>query len=293
MFTMQNSYKPILMICAVVLGVSTLTSVHAQSRTNRNGQLAWPRTFSGQPDFDFERQEVINERKALEDNGEEVLATPGSFDTLLRVPVVDPFNFNATGEKKKDDAEESSRITFTELNQTVENTLVENSEFSTQSAESEELDLDKFETFLADIMNQALKSSEPDPEQINVQALLSRIRIQTIATSPLKYAVINNQRYQEGQALVVAVPTMPSLTPVVAAMNENIPAENRVGKDAYKQYTDVRDSLIKGLKEKRGKEPRHHMIKLPVKIHVQRIERRQITVNILGEEHVIELKYAL
>ncbi|MFZ2620121.1 MAG: hypothetical protein WAX89_04540 [Alphaproteobacteria bacterium] len=257
---------------------STARSSAASSR------MEWPKTFTGQPDFDFVRDDVLKERQRKKENGEDVGGELPTWRDLLQVKRIDTFmpkliisstepllGYDATAE---DQPEEEP----TPANELPKVEAVA------------DLDLEEFKAQLQDALDTAIKKAKPHYEEVNVAAEVQRIQVSTISTSPLKYAMLNNKKYKEGEHLLLQVRTMPSLEEVTFAINQTMPDAASMNAESYAAYAKLRDNVLTDFTNKRQTSPDMFVTKHPLKVLVKRIASRSITYEVLGKEYDVNLK---
>ncbi len=253
-------------------------------------KLKWPRTFSGQPDFDFDRDEVVNERKEKKEENEEILAEPSTWDDVMIDKKIDPFLIG------KQDKENKNNVTITKM--AGGDTLASFADISFSGSElptlgvSATIDLSNFKNFLENIIDDALTNAQPNYTQVNVQSILDDIRVQSIVKSPNKYVMINGQKFVEKDILLIQIPLMPIPEEIVAEVDANMPDPVQIGKSAFKQYKDMRDSVVKEFNENRQNKPRQYRRNHPLMIKIESIKSRKVVIGLMNEHYDIELKYA-
>jgi hypothetical protein len=273
----------------LVLGAVLPLAAFAQSRP-----MEWPRTFSGQPDFDFERQEVLTERKRKAEEGENVAATPGTWEQVIKAPPPDPFSPRYPKQKKGKTvpgfaAENTGNDEDTPLLPQLQ--AFENQQLPQLDA-SRTVDLSEFKSFLERVIDEQVKNAAPRLEEVNVRAELDKIIVQTIATSPDRYVMINGRRYVVGDTLSLPIATVPPAEGIIAAVDSHLPAEETVGVETFSRYKTIRDEVVKEFTINRNANIKAYQTVHPLKILIKRIESRRLVVEILGQEHEISLRYA-
>lgn len=254
--------------------------------------IEWPRTFSGQPDFDFERQEVLTERQRKAEEGEDVVATPGTWEDVLQATDIDPMAPRYPKQKKS-----ASPHGFADENTDETHALLPQLDsFETRQLPqldvSRTVDLSEFKSFLERVIDEQVKNASPRLEEINVRAELDKIIVQTIATSPVRYAMINERRYTVGDSLTIPVATVPPAENIIAAVDSYLPEPETVDEQTFARYKSLRDEVVREFTLNRNANIKAYQAIHPLKILIKRIESRRLTVEILGQEHEISLRYA-
>lgn len=368
------------------------SSIFASSAVAQEG-LPWPKTFVGQPDFEFLRQEVINEYERKK--GEEADKYIASLRDLLVAKDIDPFTpkpltsdigrskysrdvfeqrFGLKKQNRKfrevySDIEIGSGLEVRLVDGTIaqaellsdtqvrlvsdnrklnievdnegyvieahreqsisesfENLLGEGNQYITSGDLTEtneklpevaglpeynisinslpDLDkitdeqkegLDAFASFLENIISQATQARDADIKEINFNAELAKLSIQSIVTSPYPYAIINNRRYTEGDRLSIKISYTDKDTSEIENLIESyMPNKEAISEESYKQYVMLKQEAIDQFNERTGilgKQTSGDTHK--VNATIKEISSRKVDLEILDEMYALEIKLAL
>jgi hypothetical protein len=276
----------------------------------------WPKTFSGQPDFDFTREEVIKELKGKQKelgfkpyiaNLEDIMITE-SIDPFTpkpryrQIPLVgegvtrNPFlpaqlleneNLNSTGEEAITTPEKSLlNLPDFELIATDISAHIGEANSATTAPF---LDLTEFETYLDKLAAELSKpATELDLATVDLAPEVQELNIQSIVTSPLKYAIVNGRRYKVGESIPLTLKIPVVSTPVDHALIAELPNESQLDAETYAAYKAVYEKII--AKHSTKKE---ELIEKNVQAYIKNIERRTIILVIFGKEYEIKWRLML
>lgn len=246
----------------------------------------WPQTFSGQPDFVFEKQELVKETltKAKEE-GRESPTLPTLDDLLLHSGGYNPLNLNKIADERDEPA--AAEVTLGLLS-TV--TPVQQNVLPDVLAEAL-LDVSEFKVVMENAATTAIRKARVDMNKYNFEKDLARLVLQAVVTSPTQYAIINGRRYHTGDRLHISVPVRVGEDDILAALNAHMPPADAVSEDRYAQYEAARDEVVKAFGEKQAAGGITRMQRIGVK--VKRIESRRVVLSVDGKDYDLEIKYRL
>lgn len=247
--------------------------------------LEWPKTFNGQPDFDFIREEIIKEmEEELSLAGE--LENIASIDKTLKSRIIDPF-------AKMDKILLTDDITLPSSASGEGLSLIAPDLSGFGSEAGNIIDLSEFKIFIDNVLEQKQKVSREDLKLRNFTADMNRVAIQTIVTSPYKYVVINNQRFSEGDRFILPVEASLSSEDVAEKINKYLPPERSVDKQTYQEYTKLRDKAVNDYKIKKEKASKKSRVVQNLSVTIREIMHRRIKVSVFGKTYDIKLKFKL
>ena len=249
-------------------------------------RITWPRTFSGQPDFDFVYDDVVEERVQKYDEGEDVIATTTNWETLLTTEGIDPFEPPYPKKKEGDGTDIEFEPAETSYATSFDTNGVNLLNLSALGA-SNTIDVSEFKSFLGNVISKAVRKAPPHFEELNMQAEISRIVVQTIATSPVKYAMINGRRYTEGSVLNLPVYLIARTEDIVKEVDLQMPNPAQLGAQTQKTYKAIRDEVIKDFVQDRNKRPNAYKAKHMLQVEIVEIKRRQVIIKVLEKTYDI------
>ena len=132
-----------------------------------------------------------------------------------------------------------------------------------------------------------MRKAPPHFEELNMQAEISRIVVQTIATSPVKYAMINGRRYTEGSVLNLPVYLIARTEDIVKEVDLQMPNPAQLGAQTQKTYKAIRDEVIKDFVQDRNKRPNAYKAKHMLQVEIVEIKRRQVIIKVLEKTYDI------
>lgn len=308
--TLKPSAKPF--ISLAILAIVLLCAHNSYSQ--QQSKLDWPRTFSGQPDFDFARDEVL---KDLEEREEEldINAYHGTINDLLKDLVVNPFTprprFLRENEKNLNIANPFLPLELVTSGNVVESNEELPSEIqpvsglpefdlitlklpSVDSTNTSQVDLSEFKAFVDNIISQDFKTQDPNFTEHDFTKDLERLRLQSISTSPNKYAIINGRRYNEGDRFMLPVTIEFDDSGIRKIIEAYMPSILDVDEDVYKQYEKLRDDALAAYREKlKAQAQASNANRHKVSVTVKEIVHRRVILSVMGKTYEIELRVAL
>lgn len=275
---------------SVVLG--TTASAMAQSASQ---DLPWPKTFNGQPDFDFKREEIIDD---MQENGVVDGLEVATMRRLLQTTIVNPF----TKEKKSSTTaqeEDSTKINKAALaalfGDIPENVLSgDTSATNTQLPGYENkvtLDLTEFADFLDNVIKQKVHSRKTNLKTYNFENDLDRVIIQSIVTSPVKYAIINQNRYSVGDRFLLPIQIRIYDSELDALLAPYLPQPESFSEDVYQKYIDIKNEAITKYKSGNS-DSKANVVTHNVSVTIRDILHRKVRVSIYGNEYELKIKHA-
>ncbi len=279
--------------CCSALCVLALTLAAGAQQQSR---LAWPNTFTGQPDFDFTREEVIAdfERRQTETG---IAVQIGDTKQLFRKTLLDPLGIGSpvssgsttgktAGRGPKRISANVSSFDATDFTQTI--TLS-----SATSSTQPNTDLSEFKNYLTELLtnSDALKDT-PVSEQ-SVQRQMNNLALQSVVTAPVKYAIINNIRYAEGDRFALTVNYIPDIEIIEALLEQALPPQQSVPFSTYQELLTIRDEVLEEYKKDRQENPNKFMQRHQLYVTVESIASRQVVLNVDGVDYVLSLRIVL
>lgn len=292
MLMIQTRFIKPLTLAALVL---TASWVHAQNAGPSTGSgesgVAWPRTFTGQPDFAFTREEVLKEAKGRAVNGNEPLM--GLAPTLAELSN-DETRFDPLGLAKLSSATTVSRTDTspTAPAQTLMEKLLANASALPSFSTSYTVDMNEFSTTLNQTIRSTVSGWKPDKTRYSYEGLIGGLTLQAVVTSPVRYAIINGQRYGEGDTFQLKVPVNVPDAEITEALRKKLPVSGTVPASAYEQYEAAYENAIAAFAEERNRDPAVGRQDLSLPVTVQSIQPRKVKLGVNGEEHELLIKFS-
>jgi hypothetical protein len=276
----------------IVLGLSLVAGLAVAQ--GAPAKLTWPRSFTGQPDFAFTRDEAFAEARAraVRDN-----LTPPVFPTLRMV---------ATDETTPDPLRLSMQATsptFNELGEAISGTVVSGSislldkllsnmqglpSYATPST----VQTDEYLGTMQSLISATVANWQPDPNRYDFSAAVESLVLQAVVTSPQQYAVINGTRYTVGSSFLLRVPLMVPDIEIMNALQAAAPDEVGLDDATLATYAEVREAVLAAFAAARNLNPRLGQKVLNIPVMVERIEPRRVMLNINGQQKPLAVRYA-
>ena len=280
-------------LSSLLLLVLMAASAHAQTK-----RAEWPRTFSGQPDFDFERHEILADRQKALQEGKELVndVPPGHMEDLLLETDIDPFK---PGEEVNTEGAETALLTLEGEEKNIE-ALDELADFKVKSSELPTLkekkviiDLDEFRHHLEKIVDATVADAEPVSETFSIESNLQHVTVQSIVSQPNKYTIINNRRYREGDQFTIKMPIIIPHEVIAEEIAQNMPTPEDLPEETFKLYDAIRKEMLADLQKERTSRPERFITTYPIHVIIKEIIHRKVLVSVQGEEHELAIKFAL
>lgn len=279
---------------ALLFAVLVAGAAYAQASTPQTGTgenaVDWPRTFTGQPDFAFTREEVLKDARARPQTGKDTSSV--RMPTLNEVATdetrLDPLGLAALGSST---TVSSSAVSSSQPAMTLMEKLLANSTALPTYTVSYTVDMNEFRTTLQQTIRSTVNSWKPDRSRYSYAGLISGLTLQAVVTSPEKYAIINGQRYAEGDTFQLKAPLSVPDTEITAALEKKMPVSGTVPENAYDQYQTAYEETISSFAAEREKNPDIGRQTLSLPVTVVSIVPRKVKLNVNGEEHELGIKF--
>lgn len=266
----------------------------AQSGGSKAQRLEWPRLLSGQPDFAFTRDEAFQDAvaKANREGGEmpKVYSLTNLIDDQT---VFDPLGLNhQTVSATVAGLGEESQVSSTLQPLAVIDPLMANVMVLPSFNTSYTVDLGEFRASLVLTLNQTITNWRPPSNRFDFNDIGNGLTLQAVVTSPERYAVINGQRYAQGDTFQLQVPvTVPDME-IDAALQKRLPVSGTVSVEVSSQYQKAYEDVLGEFYKARSGKPSlgQQVVMVPVK--VKAIQPRKVVLDIQGEEHVLQVRFA-
>lgn len=253
--------------------------------------IDWPRTFTGQPDFAFTREEIAKEAK------ERAASTKDA--SLAQLPTVgqlvaDDTKLDPLGLAGLSSATTVSRSTVSSSQpvQSLMDKLLANASALPTFETSYTVDVNEFTTTLNQTIRSTVAGWKPDKSRYSYGALINTLTLQAVVTSPVRYAIINGQRYAEGDTFQLKAPLSVPDTEITEALQKKMPVSGTVPPSAYDQYETAYENAIAAFAAERDKNPEIGRQNLSLPVTVVSIQPRKVTLSVNGEEHELVVKFA-
>lgn len=282
--------------CAAMwAGGAVAQDTGAKSQAQR---LDWPRTFSGQPDFAFTREEAITEARAAALRANMAMPSPATLmDVFSDDSILDPLQLtvvSATGVLVSGtDAEEG--VSGTVPTATLMQRLMASALGLPVVSDTLPADVSEFKFGLMSTLSSTLQRWQPTltpgTDGKTYAGVLDMLTVQAIVTSPVKYAVINQQRYAEGESFLLQMPMQVPDKDIMAALNNRMPPSGTVPLATMAEFQQAYDSVLAGFFAARKQSDSLGRKILTVPVLVKEIQPRKILLSVKGEEHELEVKF--
>lgn len=273
-----------------LLTLSTLLMagmVDAQDAKRTGVAHAWPRTFSGQPDFEFDKKEVMEERAKLSEPQGLPAPKPPTLADLLEDEKVELLKPVVAVDVSDTSGVSGSTALIAKLN---DFTLALGNLPSLTEARA--LDVTEFRKSLRHAVRRAVAAYQFQTGKYSLVHMLQAVTLQAVVTSPVRYAVINNKQYQEGESFPMAVWAGPSDAQLMDVMAAQLPLEGSMTEAQAAQYQEAYEDAVKDLAVLRQTNPRELQKQVIVPATVLAIQHRKVVLEFNGQRHDLDIKFA-
>lgn len=257
-------------------------------------KLTWPRSFTGQPDFAFTRDEALAEARARA--ARENVPAP-TFPSLLLIAtdesVPDPLRLNV----------QMVSPTINALGEAVSSTVVSgsislldkllgNMQGLPSYATPTTVQAGEYRGSIQNLISQTVANWQPDASRYDFSAALETLILQAVVTSPQQYAVINGTRYTVGSSFLLRVPLMVPDIEIMEALDAAVPEGLGLDEATLATYAEVREEMLAAFAAERSRNPAVGQKIMNIPVVLERIEPRRVILNLNGQQKPLAVKYA-
>lgn len=298
MRTTQIPCTKVALLALLAIFVAPLAHAQNQLRpASHANKLEWPRTFSGQPDFLFTRDEAMTEARARAAREKEPLPLTPSLKQLIEDDsALDPLGIN----KVEVTTSTATDISGTDVSETdivntgqtlMERLMAQAVDLPTVTATGKP-DLTEFSRQLNATISSTIARWQPSAGRYNFEAVINGLVLQAIVTSPVKYAVINQQRYEEGETFRITVPMSVPDAEIQDAMRTRMPVSGTLPESLMKSYDEVYKTTLDNFNFYRNKNPAIGQQTLVLPVRITSIAPRQVMLDVNGQSYALTIRYA-
>ncbi len=287
-----------------ILALALLASWgHAQQQpaaghTSRAARLEWPRTFTGQPDFLFTRDEARADARTRAARENEPMPLSPSLQQLVEDDsTLDPLGLTAPTQQVAGDASGTTvsgtdTITLSPRGLSLMDRLMAQTLDLPTVSTTAAPDLTEFTNQLNAAITNATANWQPSPGGYNFESVLNSLVLQAIVTSPVRYAVINQQRYAEGEVFRINVPVQVPDTVLQDAMTRLMPAPGALPAALEESYAAAYKKTWENYVFKRNQNPELGRQALVLPVRITGITARQVLLDVNGQPYALQIRYA-
>lgn len=274
-------YRLAALILLLMLAHGTVAQAQQHTQQRPQKRLDWPRSFGGQPDFEFERDETVAERAKEAVNQGLPPTNPPALESLLEDSTLDPLALE----------EGPSLTTVTEASATTVSSTDALGASTLPSFTTPELtDMSEFNTALSQALENYLRDWQPDLSRYSLDYLLRNLRLDTVVTSPLRYAVINSQRYQVGDRFQLPLSVAPSDVELIDLLQSQLPVSGTLPPETMAHYQEAVDTAVQRLAEDREKRPLRYQVLVTAPATVLDIQSRKVILSLNGQRYELPIR---
>lgn len=272
---------------------------HAQTaQHSRAARLEWPRTFTGQPDFLFTRDEAKAEARTRAARENEPLPLSPSLQQLVEDDTVfDPLGIMSPQPEATTDASGTivsgtDIVTVSSRGLTLMDRLMAQTLDLPTVSSTAAPDLTEFSAQLRATLANTVATWQPAPGGYNFESVLGSLVLQAIVTSPVKYAVINQQRYAEGEVFRITVPVAVPDAVLQGALAAQMPAAGSMPAALEESYAAAYKKAWEDFVFKRNQNPDTGRQPLVLPVRITGITARQVLLDVNGQPYALQIRYA-
>lgn len=282
----------ILLLAGMVV-VLAGADAYAQQQGGRTGnrpqvRVEWPRTFGGQPDFEFERGEafeLVKQEKARANLPAPVLP---KLTDLLADDKVEPLKIqgatNVSGTTAAPVDQEDGVSVLDDLN-----SYALGAGELPSLTQVTNIDLSQFEDSLVQLAQEKVAAYNPDLASFSFEYIVKELKVESIMVSPVQSTTINGVRYAVGDKMTLHVPISLPDADMLAAMQQGMPT-GPMPEDLKKRYDQAYENAVAKLAGVRTANPEAFKKTLSVPVVIKAIHPRKVLVSIAGAEHEVSIK---
>jgi hypothetical protein len=287
---MHTLMRPLTIVLLLVVASPAMAQSPAGNslpKASQADRLNWPRTFTGQPDFAFTRDEALIEsrRRAAQDNLP--LPTAPTLEALLTDQgAPDPLKLGAGSAVSLTEA-------FAEAAKLVADTTLPSTPGSLPDLGNGPVtDLSGFRQNLPQLLAQSIAEWQPDLAQYDFSFITRQLTLQAIVLSPLTYTVINQQRYQAGDTFMLVVPLDVPDQRLEQALLSALPPSNTMSLPDYAAYTEAVQAQMAAFQQARSANPAIGQQQVRIPVRVVAITARHVALEVNGQPFELAIRYA-
>lgn len=301
---MKLNKNSVFLFLFTVGSFSVVANIYAQNsaipiKSSKAQRLEWPRTFSGQPDFAFTKEEALIDARAAatRDNRplplaptlSQLISDDSTLDPLRLLAPVNKVTVDASGTVASDADPEING--FPQGQSLMDRLMAQAVDLPTVSSAAKP-DLTEFSSQLSATISNTIANWQPQAGRYNFEGVLSSLVLQAIVTSPVKYAVINQQRYTEGEIFRITVPLAVPDAEITKAMQARMPVNGTMPESIMAGYEDAYKNILTGFTAKRSLNPAIGQQTLVLPVRITAIMPRQVMLDVNGQPYVLTIRYA-
>ncbi|PIZ31723.1 MAG: hypothetical protein COY40_01275 [Alphaproteobacteria bacterium CG_4_10_14_0_8_um_filter_53_9] len=247
-------------------------------------RLDWPRTFTGQPDFEFTRSDIIKDATESATRQGQPVPTPPTLEDLLDdvelTPLDAPVIASPAGTEEVQDATADAATTKAARGNILPLLQAER-----------EVDMSEFKTMLHAALKQQVDAYHIDPVRTDTSYLLRNLILQTVVTSPIQYAMINGKRYSVGETLQVPLSLGPSDVEQLALLETLMPPPESMTPSLYAQYEEAKEQVVATLASRKQSQPTVYQKTFTLPVTLVGVAPRKVQVQFQGQRYELALPY--
>ena len=254
-------------------------------------KLEWPRSFTGQPDFAFTRDEALVEARArAARSNDKAPQLPTLFTLATDDFVADPLRLRPTDSDNKPLIGAATGTLAGADAPTVSDVLLANAVGLPAYASPTQPDLTEFKATLGQIITNTVASWRPDPLRYDYGSIINTLVLQAIVTSPTRYAVINGTRYDEGQSFLMRVPLRVPDSMILAAIEQAMPQDGMLDEATATLYRSAAEEVLATYAKERSAKPALGEQPMNVPVRVTTIETRRVLLEVYGRTYTLGVR---
>jgi hypothetical protein len=247
----------------------------------------WPRTFAGQPDFEFSRADVVDDYYKQGKN-QKPLPT---LQDLLEGATIDPLGLAVPVSKTVSGTAVSGTTAAIVIN---EGSGAEPSQTELPALNVPAgLDLSEFKGAMQQRLREYLQNWNPDLRSYELSYLLRGLQLGGVMTSPERRAIINGVSYAVGDQLKASITVTPSDDELLNVLQEQMPDAKGLTPLQIKAYQQAYADEVAEIAKQRKEKPSLYQRIFTLPVTVRAIQSRKVTLEFNGVTYDLAIPFAM
>jgi hypothetical protein len=255
-------------------------------------KVEWPRSFTGQPDFAFTRDEALADAKARAvRNGDAAPQVPTLLTIATDDMVPDPLRLRAADGLSTDliGAAPSGTLVGSEGEGGFESLGLGGFALPAYASPTA-LDLTEYKATLAQTISSTIRAWQPNPDSYDFGSVVKTLVLQAVVKSPETYAVINGMRYTEGSTFLIRVPLTVPDGLILEALDDKLPPEGVLDEASATAYKAAAEEALAAFAAARNANPMVGQQVLNIPVRVGAISDRKVELMVYGKPYSLGVK---
>lgn len=254
-------------------------------------KVEWPRSFTGQPDFAFTRDEALADAKARAvRNGDTPPQPPSLLGLATDDAIPDPLRLRSEGGATDlIGAAPSGTLAGLEGEGGLDNFGLDGFALPAYASPTAP-DLTEYKATLAQTISSTIRTWQPNPDSYDFGSVVKTLVLQAVVKSPEQYAVLNGQRYTEGSTFLIRVPLTVPDGLILEALDDKLPPEGTLDEATATAYKTAAEEALSTFAAARNANPMVGQQVLNIPVRVGAIADRKVQLMVYGKPYTLGVK---